>query len=93
MDVHLRLGPGLSQQIGAPRLTVSIALGSTVQDLFEYLRASFPAFSANSATVLAVIGGATVGDRHVLESGSEVALLLPVSGGSTQSQEEGSTWP
>jgi molybdopterin converting factor small subunit len=92
MDVHVRLGPGLLQQVGTPRLTVSLAPGSTVLDLRQHLRTSYPSFSENSGTVLAVIGGATVAEWHILQSGNEVALLLPVSGGSVEPREERPSW-
>jgi sulfur carrier protein ThiS len=93
MDVHVRLGPGLVQRVGPPRLTLSLPTGATVQDALGSLRETYPDLLVNSDSLLTVVDGAPVSDQHILRSGAELALLFPVSGGSIQIDQEGSPWP
>lgn len=82
MDVQVRLGPGLVQRIGIPRLTLTVPDGATVREALGSLREQYPRLLPTSDTVLTVVNGITVGDQHILCSDAELALLFPVSGGS-----------
>lgn len=82
MEVPVRLGPGLSQLAGAPRLTVTLAPEATVRDLLDTLREAHPSLAAGLDAALPVVRGGYVGAGHRLVAGEEVALLSPVSGGS-----------
>jgi molybdopterin converting factor small subunit len=92
MDVQVRLGPGLLQRIGTPRLTLTLPNGATVGDALASLRETYPDLLLSSDTMLAVVDGMTVDDQRILRSGAELALLFPVSGGSGRINEEGSPW-
>lgn len=81
MLVSVRLSTALAQEIGAPRLTVTVGEGATVADLLRQLRADHPQ-AARLAIVLPVMAGQYVGPEAVLRADQEVALLLPVAGGS-----------
>lgn len=82
MEVFVRLGPGLSQLAGIPRLTVSLEPGATVHDLVGHLRQRYPALGAALGSALPVVRGTSVSADHPLAPGDEVAFLKPVSGGS-----------
>ncbi len=79
MNIHIRLGAGLSFGNGMTRLTVTLASRATVGDLLEYLLVQYPTLSFKNA--VPVIGGETVSHNRSLSDGQEVALLLPIAGG------------
>ena len=81
MTVRVRLGAGLARLSAAPFLTVRVAEGATVADLFARLGDAEPDLAPALRSVLPVVKGEHVTRDHVLAEGQEVALLLPVSGG------------
>ncbi|HEX6026394.1 MAG TPA: MoaD/ThiS family protein [Solirubrobacter sp.] len=81
MTVRVRLGAGLARLSVAPFVTVDLAEGATVGDLFEQLGSAEPQLAPALRSVLPVVAGEHVTRDQVLASGQEVALLLPVSGG------------
>ena len=81
MQVRVRLGAGLSRLAAAPQLTVELADGATVADLYAHLATSEPGIAPALRSVLPVVGGAHVPSERPLAHREEVALLLPVSGG------------
>lgn len=81
MEVHVRLGPGLSELNGATRLHVVLPSGSTVHDLLAHLRTTYPEQASVFTAVLPVVRGSYVSESHELISGEEISLLRPVSGG------------
>ena len=81
MQVRVRLGAGLSRLSAAPMLTVELADGATVDELYERLGATEPELAPALRSALPVVGGEHV-PRDLLAIGQPpVALLLPVSGG------------
>ncbi|MBX5443737.1 MoaD/ThiS family protein [Sphaerobacter sp.] len=82
MEVYVRLGPGLSQLAGVPRLTVTLEPGATVHDLLSHLRERYPALEAALGSSLPVVRGTSVAGDHPLAPDDEIAFLKPVSGGS-----------
>lgn len=82
MNVSVRLSSGLGQFVGSTRLTVSVGENATVSDLIENLRSSYPQMQERLDAALPVISGRHVSPTELLTSGQEVALLLPISGGS-----------
>jgi molybdopterin converting factor small subunit len=81
MQVRVRLGAGLSRLSDAPLLSVELADGSTVEDLYARLRDTEPALAAALRSALPVVAGEHVTRDRRLADREELALLLPVSGG------------
>ena len=81
MQVHVRLGAGLSALSKAPALTLELEEGATVDDLLARLRDSEPDLAPALRSALPVIGGEHAERRRRLEESQEIALLLPASGG------------
>ena len=81
MQVRVRLGAGLSRLSAAPLLTVDLADGATVGDLFAQLGDSQPDLAGALRSALPVVAGEHVLRDRPLADRQEIALLLPVSGG------------
>jgi molybdopterin converting factor small subunit len=81
MTVRVRLGAGLARLSAAPFLTVEVAEGATVGDLFVRLGEEEPQLAPALRSALPVVAGEHVTRNQVLAERQEVALLLPVSGG------------
>ena len=81
MQVRVRLGAGLSRLSKAPLLTVDLADGATVDDLYERLRDTDPELAPALRSALPVVAGEHVPRDRRLADRDQVALLLPVSGG------------
>ena len=65
----------------APLLSVELADGSTVEDLYARLRETQPELGAALRSALPVVAGEHVMRDRRLADREELALLLPVSGG------------
>jgi molybdopterin synthase sulfur carrier subunit len=81
MQVRVRLGAGLSGLRGASTLTVELADGATVGDLYALLRDTKPELAPALRSALPVVAGEHVASERPLAHRQEVALLLPLSGG------------
>jgi molybdopterin converting factor small subunit len=81
MQVRVRLGAGLSRLAHAPLVTVDLADGATVDDLFTRLRETQPGIAGALPSALPVVAGEHVMRDRRLADREELALLLPVSGG------------
>ena len=81
MLVRVRLGAGLSRLAAAPLLTVDLADGATVEDLYARLRDQQPTLDPALRAALPVVAGEHVARDRRLADRQEVALLLPISGG------------
>lgn len=81
MQVRVRLGAGLSRLSAAPLLTVQLADGATVEELYARLGDAEPELAPALRSALPVVAGEHVPRDRRLEDRQEVALLLPVSGG------------
>jgi molybdopterin synthase sulfur carrier subunit len=75
------LGAGLARLSEAPLLTVELADGATVDELFERLRNTDPGLASALRSALPVVAGEHVSRDRRLADRDQVALLLPVSGG------------
>ena len=80
MTVRVRLGAGLARLSAAPFLSVDLAEGATVRDLYERL-AEDPQLASALPSALPVVGGEHVTRDQPLADRQEIALLLPMSGG------------
>lgn len=81
MTVFIRVGAGLELGNGLTRLPVTLSDEATVADLLENLRLQYPNASRLENAVL-VSNGEHVSHSALLSDGQELALLLPISGGS-----------
>ena len=81
MQVRVRLGTGLARLSRAPVLTLDLADGATVEDLFARLGEREPDLAGALGAALPVVAGEHVRPQQRLEHRQEVALLLPISGG------------
>lgn len=81
MQIRVRLGAGLARLSAAPLLTVELADGATVDELYERLRDRDPGLAPALRSALPVVAGEHVPRDRRLADRDQVALLLPVSGG------------
>ena len=81
-DLQLKiLAFGITKDIvGGSSFEVTLAEGSTVSDLKNYLKEQFPAMGDLAALLIAV--NSEYGEEtQVLKKGDDIALIPPVSGG------------
>jgi molybdopterin converting factor small subunit len=71
----------LSRLATGPLLTLDLAEGATVEDLYARLRDAQPELAPALRAALPVVAGEHVGPDRRLADRQEIALLLPVSGG------------
>jgi molybdopterin converting factor small subunit len=81
VQVRVRLGAGLSRLSHAPLLTVELADGATVDDVYARLHDTQPDLAGALRSALPVIAGEHAARDRRLKDRDELALLLPVSGG------------
>ena len=81
MQVRVRFGAGLARLSAAPLVSVDLAEGATVDELYERLRAMDPDLAPALRAALPVVAGEHVSRDRPLADQDQVALLLPVSGG------------
>ena len=81
MRVRVRLGAGLSRFAAAPLLSLELDDGATIAQLLDLLTAREPALEPALPSVLPVVAGVHAERATVLQDGDEVALLIPVAGG------------
>lgn len=82
VHVHVRLGAGLATEAGTRRLSVALPNGATVDTLLDRLAELEPGIAAGLGSALPVVRGTHAGREQALSEGDEVALLIPVAGGS-----------
>jgi molybdopterin converting factor small subunit len=81
MQIRVRLSAGLAELFRAPFLTINLADGATVADLYARLAEAKPDAAPALRSALAVVAGEHAGRDDLLQHRQEVALLLPISGG------------
>ena len=81
MQVRVRLGSGIARFAPAPLLTLELPDGCDVAAAFGEIRARYPELAPALQSALPVVRGRHVLRTDSLDSGDEIALLLPVSGG------------
>lgn len=82
MNIRVRLSAGLAQFAGNSRLAVNLAEGATVAELLDHLRTEYPHLAPKLETAIPMVSGKHAAPSEHLTTGQEVALLLPVAGGS-----------
>ena len=86
MTVRVLLFARAKDLAGRPSVSLELPEGVTVADLRERLSAAYPRLAEFQARCAVAVGGELVSDGVTLAKGDEVALLPPVSGGSSQEQ-------
>lgn len=81
MQVTVRLSGELAAQAGRPRFSVTLADGATVGALTDLLRQEYLESAPLIDTAVPIIAGRHVTQDEPLQSGQEVAFLLPIAGG------------
>ena len=81
MKVYVRLGVGLAQLVGSPRLVMVLEEEATVTQLLNQLRTEHPGLATRLDAAVPMISGRLAAPTQQLTAGQEVALLLPVAGG------------
>jgi molybdopterin converting factor small subunit len=79
--VRVRLGGGLARLAAAPRLSIELSDGATVDDLSAALAEREPRLAPALANALTAVGGEQAERSRTLAAGEEVAFLMPVAGG------------
>ena len=81
MQIRVRLAARLAELFRAPLLTIDLADGATVADLYARLAEAESDAAPALRSALAIVAGEHAGRDDLLEHRQEVALLLPISGG------------
>jgi molybdopterin converting factor small subunit len=94
VHVQVRLGAGLATAAGTRRLSVALPEGATVDTLLDRLGKLEPGIAAGLTSALPVVRGTHAGHERELSDGDEVALLIPVAGGTagTAQSERREPW-
>lgn len=83
MKVALHLYASVREAVGQREVCLDLDDGATIADLKERLAADFPPLEPMLATVVFAIDDEYVPFEQALHDGAEVALIPPVSGGSS----------
>ena len=83
MKVQVRLFAGLHDLLGQRQITLELADGATVSDLREQLGRQYPVVFPFLSTLVCAVDEEFVPLDHSLREGDDVALIPPVSGGSS----------
>lgn len=81
MMIQVKLFAAARQVVDQESITVKLADGGTVGDLRESLAAQFPQLNGLLPHSMIAVGTDYCDNDQVLESGADVSLIPPVSGG------------
>lgn len=84
MQLDIRLFASLKDRAGRERITVTVAEPATTADLLEAIAGQYPALAPALPTALTAVNREFAFAETEIETGDEVALFPPVSGGSGQ---------
>jgi MoaE-MoaD fusion protein len=87
MKVSVRLFAGLHDLVGLRELEMELADGATVADLRRQLVSQYPAVEPLMNALVCAVDEEYVSNDHHLRPGDEVALIPPISGGSSAEAE------
>ena len=82
MELEVRLFATLKDRVGRDRIQVFIQEPATVRLLLQVTAESYPDLEPALPTTLVAVNKAFAGPETILQSGDEIALFPPVSGGS-----------
>jgi molybdopterin converting factor subunit 1 len=81
--VSVRLFAGLYDLVGRREVELELADGATVADLREQLVSQYPTVTPFMSTLVCAVDEEYVPNGHRLSPGDQVALIPPISGGSS----------
>ncbi len=84
IKIHLRAFAQVRQIVGHGDLQLALPAGSTAGDLLKRLETDHPAIAPYLGRMVVTVNRQYVGREHTLSDGDEVAIFLPVSGGSSE---------
>ena len=82
MKAKVRFFAALREMLGASELSLELADGQTVGDLYRELCDRYPRLAEYGSILLYSVNAEYVSPDHALRDGDEVAFIPPVSGGS-----------
>lgn len=80
----VRLAGSLAERAGAPRVAVELPEPATVAEIIGELQRLHPQLAVVVASAIAVVAGRHASPDDVVSASQEIALLLPVAGGSQE---------
>ena len=86
MKVNVRLFAGLHDLLGKRDVVMELAEGATVLQLREQLAKEYPIVTPYLTTLVCAVDEEYVPSEHRLQEGDEVALIPPISGGSSDAE-------
>lgn len=81
IQVKVKFFAAPREALGTDEVALEIPAGSTVQDLIEALRDTYPVLDRYTRFLSVAVNRAYVGMQTELHEGDEVACLPPVGGG------------
>lgn len=81
MKLNVRLFATLKERAGSNMLSVELPDSASVATLLSTLAAQFSALAPSLKTVLVAVNNEYAFSDHIINSGDEIALFPPVSGG------------
>ena len=86
MKVNVRLFAGLHDLLGKRDVVLELAEDATVLQLREQLAKEYPIVTPYLTTLVCAVDEEYVPSEHRLQEGDEVALIPPISGGSSDAE-------
>ena len=83
MRVTIRLFAGYRERVGATRIDLDLPEGSTVGRMAEEMLRAYPAIAVDPSRLVVAVNQEYREHDFTLSQGDEVALIPPVSGGSS----------
>ena len=83
MRVTIRLFAGYRERVGATRIDLDLPEGSTVGRMAEEMLRAYPAIAVDPSRLVVAVNQEYREHDFTLSPGDEVALIPPVSGGSS----------
>ena len=91
MQIRIRLGSGIARLAPTPLISLELPDGADVEGAYREIGARYPDLAPALRSALPVVDGQHVLRTQTLHHGDEVALLIPVSGGSPANTRTGSS--
>ena len=81
MELNVRLFALYRERAGSNKIAIDIPEGGTVADLTDEVRRQLPNLAPPEVTIVVAVNADYASQDVVLQSGDDVCLIPPVSGG------------
>ena len=81
MELNVRLFALYRERAGSNKIAIDIPEGATVADLTDEVRRQLPNLAPPEVTIVVAVNADYASQDVVLQSGDDVCLIPPVSGG------------